>query len=337
MKCLTFALLVVVALSTPVLAQGRASQPVDANGPRIVVLALQPSRIDATRKHSLLPSAAVLKNGDAAVFYNRAVEALPDDSNAIVPREWVTMPLDKLPQNQVAELLRKVQPSLQLVAQGIPCRDCNWPDLAVMGPKLARYRELAFVLHVKARLEITQKRYDDALATLGSGLVLGKCVGEAPTIIQSLIGVAMAGTVLRSEGDLAQIPESPNLYTELRTLPIPLVDVEKSITNESKLHSDTSNREAESTFERARLVWHRMDGDIAARQCIEALRHYAATHGRQLPTNLSDISDLQLSNDPATGKPFVYHLEGAKAILEVSAPKGGTPRDGVRYEMTMAQ
>jgi hypothetical protein len=52
---------------------------------------------------------------------------------------------------------------------------------------------------------------------------------------------------------------------------------------------------------------------------------------------LSDISDLQLPNDPATDKPIAYRLEGSKAILEVSAPKGGEARDGMRYEITIAR
>jgi hypothetical protein len=65
--------------------------------------------------------------------------------------------------------------------------------------------------------------------------------------------------------------------------------------------------------------------------------HFAAGHNGQLPAQLSDITDIQVPNDPATGKPFAYRVEGSQAILETSASKGGTPRDSSRYEISVAR
>jgi len=76
---------------------------------------------------------------------------------------------------------------------------------------------------------------------------------------------------------------------------------------------------------------------VAALQCVEALRHYAASHRGQLPQQLSEITGVQVPVDPGTGKPFAYRYDGSKAVLEVSAPKGGTPRDSTRYEITVAR
>ena len=53
------------------------------------------------------------------------------------------------------------------------------------------------------------------------------------------------------------------------------------------------------------------------------LRHYAATHDGQLPTELSDITSVELPNDPVTQKPFMYHRDGTKAVLEMGVPEGG--------------
>jgi hypothetical protein len=82
---------------------------------------------------------------------------------------------------------------------------------------------------------------------------------------------------------------------------------------------------------------NRLEGDVAALQCLEALRHYAASHSGQLPKQLSEITGVQVPADPGTGKPFAYRYDGSKAVLEVSAPKGGTPRDSTRYEITVAR
>jgi hypothetical protein len=81
---------------------------------------------------------------------------------------------------------------------------------------------------------------------------------------------------------------------------------------------------------------HRQDARVAALQTIEALRHYAATHNVPLPATLADIADIEIPNDPATQQPFPYKRRGTRAVLESPAPKGGTPRDAVRYEIVVA-
>ena len=41
-------------------------------------------------------------------------------------------------------------------------------------------------------------------------------------------------------------------------------------------------------------------------------------------------------DNPVTQQPFPYELHGTRAVLEVPAPKGGAPRDAVRYEIVVA-
>jgi hypothetical protein len=82
---------------------------------------------------------------------------------------------------------------------------------------------------------------------------------------------------------------------------------------------------------------NRLDGEVAALQCIEALRHYAATHNGQLPSQLSEITGVQVPGDSSTSPPFAYRYDGSKAVLQVPVPKGGTPRDSTRYEITVAR
>ena len=54
--------------------------------------------------------------------------------------------------------------------------------------------------------------------------------------------------------------------------------------------------------------------------------------------NLLDAEDAEeVPDDPVTERPFIYRHEGSKTVLEVSAPKGGRPRDAVHYELTVAR
>jgi hypothetical protein len=78
-----------------------------------------------------------------------------------------------------------------------------------------------------------------------------------------------------------------------------------------------------------------LDKQIAALRVIEAIRMYAAAHDGQLPGSLADIDEVPVPNNPMTGEPFVYRLDGGSAILEASSPKGLPNRCDVRYILTI--
>jgi hypothetical protein len=67
---------------------------------------------------------------------------------------------------------------------------------------------------------------------------------------------------------------------------------------------------------------------------IEALRMYAAEHGRW-PKSLDDVKQAPLPLNPFTGKPFEYRLDGETAILEGSVPPGHNIQNAVRYELKL--
>jgi hypothetical protein len=322
--------LVLGAAATP---QGRASERQDPNTPRVVTLVLQPAQLDAQgKKIVLLPSAADLKDGDAVGFYKKAVESLSAKWSPNESQEWRSLLSSKeLPKDKVQAAVQRAQASLQLAAQGATSKTCNWtPGQSDLGDSFAAVRQLGILLCLRARLEISQRRYEDAIATIRTSLAMARHVGDSPTLIQSLVGGAMAEVTLARVADLAQAPSAPNLLAGLQALPQPLVDPEKAIASEGLALDD-------ETAQRTRQIKIRQASTIASLQCIEALRHYAAMHKNQLPAELGDIADVQLPHDPVTAKPFSYRIEGSKAILETAPPKGGRPRDGVRYDITVAQ
>ena len=72
------------------------------------------------------------------------------------------------------------------------------------------------------------------------------------------------------------------------------------------------------------------DRQIAALRIVEAIRAYAAEKGA-LPENLAALK-LPVPPDPIRSAPFVYELKDGKAV--VSSP-AATPREGLRYELTL--
>jgi hypothetical protein len=80
----------------------------------------------------------------------------------------------------------------------------------------------------------------------------------------------------------------------------------------------------------------RVEQRIALLRHVEAIRLYAADHQGQLPTKLGDIT-VPLPDDPFTGKPFRYSLEGTAAHLRGSPPPGSENEAifNLHYEITI--
>ncbi len=80
----------------------------------------------------------------------------------------------------------------------------------------------------------------------------------------------------------------------------------------------------------------RIESKLALLRAVEALRLYAAGHGGKLPERLDQVTEVPIPDDPATGKPLEYSLDGATATLISRAPGGNpsAPR-GIRYRVTV--
>ncbi len=74
-------------------------------------------------------------------------------------------------------------------------------------------------------------------------------------------------------------------------------------------------------LERVRRAQGRLQQRIALLRHVEAFRQYAADHAGRFPTRLADVT-VPLPDDPFTGKPFRYTLEGATAHLRGCPPPG---------------
>jgi hypothetical protein len=89
----------------------------------------------------------------------------------------------------------------------------------------------------------------------------------------------------------------------------------------------------------------RLERELDALQCIEAIRLYVAAHDGKLPPTLEAITDAPAPLDPATGKPFLYQMNGDSATLSALASRGfNYPRVvddhqpyAIRYELKLAK
>jgi hypothetical protein len=86
-----------------------------------------------------------------------------------------------------------------------------------------------------------------------------------------------------------------------------------------------------------KVMWAqtRLERNLAALRVVEALRLYAAAHDGKLPAKLSDITEVPLPDDPGTGKPFDYKLDGDTATVTSDVPGDPVPVNGIRFRVTL--
>ncbi len=192
-------------------------------------------------KHRLLPGLLDREDGNAAVHYTKAAMMISqcgdEQLNAI--DELRDVPAQDLDRQKARAALGPFPGALQEAELAARRKRCDWDlDLsqgfALLLPDLSYYRRLARALRVQARLEIAETHYDEAIHTLQTGFAMARHVGEGPTLIHGLVGMAIADIMLDSVEELVQAPGAPNLYWALTALPRPLVSAREGI--ETELH-----------------------------------------------------------------------------------------------------
>jgi hypothetical protein len=229
-------LLVVAALAAPAAAQAPKPEPVK--------LTLPPAAEPVPAlKYMLLPELSEKEPGNAVLLYYRAFS----------PEWWsyahqrpIKEKVDRAAETPIAELknsdLRWLLEyrALREVDRAARREYCDW-DLArrlreeginLLIPDVQAVREFATFLVVRARLEMAEGRLDKAVYTLQTGFALGRHAGDGPTLIQALVGVAIASRMTTQVEDLMRQPGAPNLYWALTDLPRPFIDLRTAIQGE---------------------------------------------------------------------------------------------------------
>jgi hypothetical protein len=333
----------IVLFLTLVPAEARRS----AKGP--VELTIYPAKAgEAEEKYQLMVKAEDQIDADAVPLYEKAVKLIPKDFNQEQIREWIKLPAEQLPQEQAEEVLQKCLEPLKLVVRATKCKECNWPELKPgrQADDLVEYRKLAYILELWARLEISRGGYEGATIAMRTGFGMARHVGKGPTILQGLVGSAIGGIMCRELELYLQGKDSLNLYRALTDIPRPLIEMEQAIENERKVAlgfasdkftTEEIEKKFKSSSDGALKISKRADNTLNGLQCVEAIRHFAATHNGQLPEKLSDINQMEVPKDVVNGKEFEYRRTSQGAVLKSAMPEGGGPKDMVHYVIVLGK
>ncbi len=93
-------------------------------------------------------------------------------------------------------------------------------------------RTLARALAVRFRSEIASGRIDDAIRTAQTMFAMAHQLGEHPTLIGDLVGIAIASIAIPPLEEMVQQPDCPNLYWVLTNLPDPIVPIKRGLEGE---------------------------------------------------------------------------------------------------------
>jgi hypothetical protein len=312
---------------------------------RSIEVAISPSKIgESPQKYQLLPGADKQIDEDAVPLYEKAVKSIPADFNQKQISEWLKLPAEQLPQQQAEAAIQKYMESLKLVARAVRCRECNWPEWkpGQTPPDPSGYRNLSYIIRLWARLETARGGYDGALLAMQTGFGMAIHLGQAPISLQVQVASALGEVMCREVDQLIQCKDSPNLYWALANLPRPLVGMEKAIAKDLEnlkgynfLVRKQSEKVLKPAHDRMRMIGRRASTRLNALQCLEAIRHYAATHNSRLPEKLSDISQMEMPPDLLADKPFEYRRTAEGAILKSTIPQNGDERDAIEYVIVL--
>jgi hypothetical protein len=159
------------------------------------------------------------------------------DLNNVI--EWGAMPLDAMPRDRVRELVASFRRTLEQVELAVRREHCDWDVPLRQGntfeielPEVQDARDIARVLALRARLYIAEKKYAEAIASIGTGYGLARQIAEQPFLVGGLLGTTIVQIMNDQLLTLCQQPGAPNLYWSIAELPSPIIDRLKCLDGE---------------------------------------------------------------------------------------------------------
>jgi hypothetical protein len=160
------------------------------------------------------------------------------DTETVIQREkFRLMPLKDLP---AAELLDYGGPMLRRVDRAARLDKPNWQILLplrtegvfLLLPDVQQLRQLASAMQVRFRAEAALHRFDDGIRTAKTMFAMARHMGEHPTLIGELVGIAMAFVTIYPLEEMIEQPGCPNLYWALTNLPSPMISLASGVEGE---------------------------------------------------------------------------------------------------------
>jgi hypothetical protein len=188
-------------------------------------------------KYQFLPTVEETETGSALQVYLKCFmeqSHFYGSKEANADRErWMTCPLKDLPLDKVRNYGGR---SLRFADQAARMSHLDWQivgdlrrdGIGTIVPEIQKLRQLAAALKVRLRGEIAEKKFLDAAGTIKTVFKLSNQLGDHPTYIGPLVGMALVGQLTPAIEEMIQ-EGGPNLYWALATLPTPLVSLRQGM------------------------------------------------------------------------------------------------------------
>jgi hypothetical protein len=183
-------------------------------------------------RYQLLPELKEMSPGNPIFNYFKCCmeqESFLFDKESFERREkLLAMPLKELPAQELQEYGRTVLLQADRAAR---LQTPDWQILlklradgiGLLLPDVQQMRGLARALQVRFRAEVALGRFDDAIRTAKTMFAMSRHLGEHPTLIGDLVGIAIGSITIEPLEEILRQPGCPNLYWALTDLPTPFI------------------------------------------------------------------------------------------------------------------
>lgn len=215
-------------LSLALLAMAPGLATAGESGPVRFTVDPMPEPVPALR-YTLLDEKINQTPGNAALAYQRVARMLAADTTWNEEkdhcRDWLEMPLAEFPPEGARKLLAQQQGNLDQLVKATRFEQCDWgipirqEGFNALLPHLSEMRDTARLLSLQIRLLVHTGDYDEAVVRLRAGMTLARHVATGELLIEGLVGIAIANTMLDRIEEMIRQPGAPNLYWALADLP----------------------------------------------------------------------------------------------------------------------
>ena len=220
--------------------RGGQPDPDAGEGPQVIALNFTPAPAPRPAlRYRLTYTVSEQKPGNAAETYRTAMRLYRDarqDQDEERLRAWMRAPDAPPPADEADALLGRQARALDALVDGTRHTDCDWglsiheQGFDVRLPFLHDMRALAGLLNLRARRALERGDFEAALADFRAGFTLARHIGRGDTLIEGLVGVAIAERNLDVATRFIGTPGAPNLYWALSDLlPAPFLSLKESV------------------------------------------------------------------------------------------------------------
>jgi hypothetical protein len=201
-------------------------------------------------KYQLLPELREMNPGNPILGYTKcfAIQHVYWWNKEVVAKrdKWQKIPLKDLPLEEIRKSGHVRGNPLAYADYAARLDTPDWQILLqlkrdgplLLLPDITALRELAVALKVRFRVEVAERRFDDALRTAKTMLALSRHLGEHPALVGEMVGIFVASQTIGPLDEMIAQPGCPNLFWALTDLPRPFIDLRKGVQGDRMMMTD---------------------------------------------------------------------------------------------------